>query len=364
MTVPAILAQLSSVVATLALLAASLATVMVLGSTGAFFGRVPGGESAVGLVVVLAAAVVGALLLVLAAWLAALAGRLDWIGPRPAWWAVGAALAVGGAAVVAFLAWAERIEGWERLAAVSAGALLPLLAHVLLLRCLWRAAAPAAGERLLFSSAVGLATLLGGLLLFGLLSTALARSASNQRATAQADAVTAAAREHRLSLPPVERLRQDYAGFSPDTPLWVFVGALADPVDADVRALVVARAQAVPDFERALLDTLTARFPRYRHGALELLLALPRTRWPAGLDGALAASIRKDAGEVAGSDWLVARRERNPDPPGHLRALRAVAKELRPDPAIDEALATLRAAIAASPDPTLRRAALSAFDDG
>lgn len=359
---PTVLSQLANLLATLALLAAGLATLVVAGSTGGWYGRVPQGEAAMGLVVVLAAAVVAGLLTIFAAWLAAVAGRLDWLGARSAWWASGAALAVGGAALVAFFAWAEGMQGWARPASILAGGVLPLLLQGWLLSALWRADVTGSGERMLLTAAAVAALLIGGLLLLGLMAKVLARAEGNQRAAADVATRAAAEQARRRTSTPAERLREDYAGFSPDAPLWVFVGTLADPVDDEVRAVVVERAQSVPDFERELVDTLVARFPRYRHGALVLLRSLPASRRPAGICGALAASLRLAAEEVREGDWLIERSESQPDPIGHLRALVDAAAACGPSTEIDAARAGLRDAIAAHPDAARRRDALAALD--
>ncbi len=359
---PTVLPQLANVLATLALLVAALATLLVAGSTGGWFGRVPQGEAAMGLVVVLAAAVVAALLTIFAAWLAAMAGRLDWLGARSAWWASGAGLAVGGAAVVAFFAWAEGMQGWARPASILAGGVLPLLLQGWLLRALWRADLPASAERMLVTAASLAALLIGGLLLIGLMAKVLARAEGGRRAAADVATRAATEQARRRALTPAERLREDYAGFSPGAPLWVFVGTLADPVDDEVRAVVVERAQRVPDFERELVDTLVARFPRYRHGALVLLRSLPASRRPAAIGAALAASTRLAAEEVREGDWLIARREAQPDPIGHLRALVGAAHACGPDAEVDAALAELREAIGSYPDAAIRDRALAALD--
>jgi hypothetical protein len=150
---------------------------------------------------------------------------------------------------------------------------------------------------------------------------------------------------------------------SDDAPLWVFVASLPDETDQASRALTIARAQQVPDFDAQVASTLSDTHPRYRHGTLALILALPHDRLRAPWAAALHSAIQTTTSQIAASPaWLTPDAFSNPAPAEHLRELALAAAALDGGPETDTALRKLRdtiAAVTSNPDATH---ALGIFD--
>lgn len=348
---------MTAALATIAALASLLLFLVSVLTSGAFAGRVPSGNSAVGLVVPLFGSIAAALLLLVASGLALSVHRLDWVGPRSGAWVLLLALGIGGAAVVALLAWMEKLGPWVTPVGLLAGGLAPLLAGGILLLSLW------APERLVgahWPKLIGIVLILSVVLGAGTTWALLTKVWRRQRENAQrVQATTGAAemeQERRRALSPLEKLREEFAAHSAETPLWVYVARLPDIDDAAVRAFIIERALKVPGFDQALERTITDENPRYRHGAIELLLYVDAPSIQASWAPLLANSILVSAREMtAQSGWLVPNTLSNPDPSRHIRSMITAAERLGPTPQLTGAVAQLKqamATLAKDPQPT------------
>ena len=353
-------------VSLLASAAAVLAGLLFLASllmSGAFAGRVPGGADAMGLVVPMFGSIGAAVLLLFATLLLGVNGRLAWVGGHAGWVAGSVVLDVGIAAVGVLIAWMERMGGWVFPIGLFCGGLAPMVAVVLLMASAWRdpatlqAAAwtrPAAGVLLMSA--------LGGLALVSWVAVRQQRQGAEivERARVEQIArnVEAARRE---ALSPIERLREDYAEFSADTPLWVFIAGLPDPTEAEVRDFIIARALQVPDLDRGLDATITDAHPRYRHGASEFIRHAPQAALRPSWADAVAASMRVTAAQLASNpDWLVPDDFANPDPVAHLASLVAAAARFPQHADVRAAQSDLHAAVTGLPAGAPRERALAA----
>jgi hypothetical protein len=338
---PAVRVLVSLLVSAAAATAALLFLATALMTEG-FAGRVPRGENAMGLIVLLLAAALGC------AW----GGGLDWTGRRPAWLATLVALGVGGAGFGMLLAWAEQIGPWVPYVGWLAGGIGPLLACALLLACAWVPAQTLqlarwprlAGVALLPVAAFGF--LLGA---YGLRASWLDQRADAERAAA-AFATEQAEQARQAALTPAARLQETLAGYDPGTPLWILAAMLRETPEPELRALLIERALEVPDFEAELARNLASEARVYRHAAVELVRDAPAARRTPAWREALAVSLRATAHELAADpDWFVAQDPWHPDPPAHLRALFEAAARLGPEAELDEALRGLRRALDALP---------------
>jgi hypothetical protein len=328
---------------------------------GAFMAKPPQGANAMGLVIPLMASGLAAALLLVAGWTLTLTGRLVWLGPNAGWISTAVLAGVGGAAFGVLLTWASRHEAWIPPAGIFLGGIAPVLAGTLLWRLAWRdaelaATAPAAWLTLplLLAGLAGAVLGCWGLLIGHRDSLAAREHAIADRAREQIE------RERRNALTPVERLREDYAQHSPETPLWVYTAPLPDPIGEEERAFVIARALRVPNFDADLTGNLCSGHPRYRHGALELLRHLGTERLKPTWTRAVADSIRASAGEIrARPDWLEPDDFAHPDPVGHVAAMRAVVRRYGDPPELGAALAEIRAALSTLPDSPARQRALA-----
>ena len=350
----------------LAAAAAVLAGLLLLGNllmSGAYAGRVPMGADAMGLVVPLFCAIAAALLLLAATGLLLANGGLDWLGARGGWRTMLVMLGVGFAAAAVLVAWMERMGAWVMPLGLFFGVLAPLSAVALLLASAWRDGAvmqaatwPKMVAGLLVLAALGGAVLLAwGLVLQARHGAAVVEQARVEQVRRNIESA------RRDALSPIERLREDYAEFSPNTPLWVFIAGLPDPTEPEVRDFIIARALQVPNLDGDLEATIADQHPRYRHGASEFVRYVPdaalKPRW---ID-AVAASMRVSATQIAANpDWLQPDAFANPDPVAHLASLVAAALRFAPDAKAQAAQAELRAAIARLPAGAQRDRALAA----
>lgn len=350
--------------ASAALLLACLMFIATFLLTGAFAAEVPGGSQAVGLVVPLLVSVCAAVLLLTSALLAQASGRLAGFGASAGIYAGLLSLGAGVAAVMVLLAWMARAGAWVPALGVYAGGLAPLAAGVLLWISLWWPSTRVSASiwPKLLVAAVLVSALIGVVLVVvQCLAWSRQQQAQWQRAF-EAQAVEDIERARRSELSGLDRLREDYAQMSADAPLWVFIAYLPDTTDAEERAFIVQRALRVPDFEAALARTITDRHPRYRHGAVELMRYVASERIRPGWSALLARSIEISAEEMSQApNWLTANELANPDPIGHLRALRAAAERLGGGAALETALGRLRAAVAGLSSDSAREAAAIAI---
>jgi hypothetical protein len=181
--------------------------------SGAFAGDVPSGSNAAGLVVPLFCSIGAGLLLLIAVWSLLGSGRLAWVGAHAGMVATVVTFGMGVSAVGALLAWMERMGAWVTPLGWFCGALAPLMAVVLVLRCSWQAPEQlqAAHWPRLFAAPLLLAALCGlGLALWGV--TLLFRQDQNQRERAvAAQAADDIESVRRQALTPVQRLAEHAA---------------------------------------------------------------------------------------------------------------------------------------------------------
>jgi hypothetical protein len=353
--------MLIQILATTLILLALFAFTVTFLMVGAYAAKVPGGDGAMGLIVPLALSAFGALLLFGATGLTLLTERLAWIGPRPGVVAMGVALGVGIAAVTILIAWMQRLGAWVWPVGIFVGGIAPWIAAGLLLTSLWAPQALAASPwtrwlagSLLLAAVVGLGVTLA------LLADHYALAQANAaRAQAEQD-VRDAEDARRNELTSVERRREDYSGYSPDTPLWVFVTSLPDLAAGPERDLVIEYALKVPSLQRQLELTTTTNHPVFRHGAIEFMRHAPdavrRPEWNAWLEKAITIS----AAEISTQpDWLVPKSQSNPDPEAHIGAMAAAADRLGRNARNDAALAQLREALAQLPRDAARERAMA-----
>lgn len=342
------LMAITTTVLTLASLLLFLASFLM---SGAFAGRVPGGSQAVGLVVPLLASVLAAALLLLASGLSLAAHRLDWVGERPGGWVIGLVLGVGIAAVAVLLAWMEQFGRWVAPIGILLGGVAPLLTGALVLLSWWSPGRIAAASWPRWAGGLlGLAALLGAVIVLLLLAGWWRLQQENAAREAVSQLQEDNERVRRQELTPLEKLREDYAGFAPDTPLWVFVAGLPDIDDPAERAFVIARALKVPHFNTDLQRTISDRHPRYRHGAIELVLHVDADKLDPMWAPMLAQSINVSANEISkNAEWLTPNPMSNPNPARHVEAMIAAADRLGPSPQLNAAMADLQRALATLP---------------
>ena len=351
-----------SLLATFATTIAALLLLANLLMSSAYAGRVPSGDAAMGLVVPFFCAVIAAILLLVATGLLMANGRLGWLGARGGWTAMMVMLGVGVAAVAVLVAWMERMGAWVMPVGLFSGGVAPAFAVMLLIASAWRDSATLQGASwvraglivLVASALCGVAMgLWGGVLQWQRQADNAARARDEQ---AQRDLESA----RRDALSPVERLREDYAHFSPDAPLWVFIAGLPDPTEAEVRDFIIARALQVPNLDVNLAQTIADAHPRYRHGAAELVRYAPVAKLNPAWADAVVASLRVTAGQIASNpDWLLPDDFANPDPIAHLASLVAAAARFAPSVGVLAAQSELRAVIARLPASPQRERALA-----
>ncbi|WP_395699316.1 hypothetical protein [Aquabacterium sp.] len=357
-------ATLASILGLGLLVLAMLFTLATSAMLGFYTGRVPQGANGMGLIVPLATGVLAALAMALAGLSWALRGGLDslgWTRAQGAGAALGAALLVGLAIFGAFIAWAEARGARFAWLLNIGGLLLPLGAMALLalleLRGLQAVSQSGTGRVLL---ALGAGALLAGLV--SALALGYAQALAQHQALArarEARQAEQAEQARRNAMSPAERLREELAAYSPDSPLWTLTSSLPAEPDALRRTIVVERALEVPHFEQDLRENLGSEHGIYRHGAVVLLAELPPERlqpaWAAWLaeDARRTADDIRTLGDLAmhGGDELGA----------HALAIGRVAARLPPSPALAAALARLHAAVAAAPAHALREPALQAL---
>lgn len=351
-----LLASGSSALATLLFLLAFL-------STGGFMARPPQGANAMGLVIPLMASGLAAVLLLLAGWVLAMNGRLAWIGPHAGWIASAVLAGIAGGAFGVFLTWVSRNGAWIAPAGIFLGGIAPVLAGILLWRLAWRDPAVATTAPDIWLTAPLLIAALGGasLGLWGLWITHHDQVANREQAIKEGMRA-AAEQARRDALTPIERLREDYARHSPETPLWVYTAGLPDPISDEERTFVIARALRVPNFDADLANNLRSDHPRYRHGALELLRHLGTARLKPTWKAAVSESIRISAREMRERpDWLRPDEFAHPDPAGHVAAMQAVVQRYGNPSELRAAISELETALLNLPDSPARRSAAEAI---
>lgn len=356
--------MLIQLLATTLVLIALFALTATFLMVGAYASDVPGGEGAMGLVVPLALSIVGAVLLLGATGLTLLADRLAWLGPRPGAVAMWVAFGVGAAAVSILIAWMQRLGAWVLPVGIFVGGIAPWIAGCLLLTSLWAPQAVVASPwtRWLAGSLVFAALAALGIT-FALLADWYAAARANAVRAQAAQQVRDAEDARRKALTPVERRREDYAHYSPDNPLWVFVGSLPDLAAGPERDLVIEYALKVPDFQQQLEGTITTDHPVFRHGAIELVRHAPESVRVPQWNAWLARAITISADEISTHpDWLVPKSTSNPDPVAHIGSMVAAADRLGRDLQLEVALVQLRKALATLPADAARERAIAVLE--
>lgn len=331
----------------------------------------PQGSDAMGLLLPIATSAIGSLALLLATAICIARGGFAWINTSPT--VAGSIAAVGAIGVVlaacgVFLAWAERGMPWIVPAGLLGGGVGPIALATILLASAWMT--PESLNRAGFPRVVGgfagVAALLGFALGIGGLYLHL-----HQRARARAETAQAILAQHQkdeaerrrvATLSPADRLRETWANFSPDTPLWYFTAALPDNESDEVRDLSIQRALRVPNFDHALACTLTDSHPRFRHGVLLFIVHVPaehlKTEWRTPLRTAISTT----AGQIrAKPAWLTPDSFANPHPIDHLCAIADAAARLGGGPDLEAAINDLRTAISDLPEGANRTRALDAL---
>jgi hypothetical protein len=338
------------VIILLATVAAAAAILLFFASflmSGAFAGKVPSGQNAVGLVIPLGATVIATVLLVLAGALAASLDRLDWIGLYPGRWIAVVSLTVGIGAVLVLLAWMEQLGSWVTPVGIGIGALAPIGTGAMILLCLWAPTTSATSSWQRPAAAMfALSIILTVWTAWALLADWWHFHQDNQARVEGAHVSRDSERERRDGMTVLDRLREDYAAYSPDTPLWIFVAGLPKVTDPQQRAFIISRALQVPEFDWDLGRTLTSNHPLYRHGAIELLRhvdqPVPRD-WCLLLAKSIDVSVREMTEQA---DWLDPNAHLNPDPTGHIDAMFAAAARCTAEPELDTAISALKLAVA------------------
>lgn len=168
-----------------------LALLAIVFATEGFTGRVPGGPDAMALAMPFLMAIAAGIALVVATWLCAAAGGLDWLTRSRALAALLAtllSLGVATAAVAVLVAWMERLGSWVPFAGFVCGGIAPAALGVLLIACAWASAPALAASPLPRAVAIGLAVpaLLGyALAARGLIAHARKKAARNRERIAE-----------------------------------------------------------------------------------------------------------------------------------------------------------------------------------
>ncbi|MBX3365333.1 MAG: hypothetical protein KF866_11290 [Phycisphaeraceae bacterium] len=339
--------MLYPILTTILLIPAVLATLFNAASTKAFAGRPPSGPDAMGVIVLLFAAIIAGCAFVLAAWLCVAAGAFSWLNaPAGVPFALATIVTLGivFAAACVVIVWMERAKPWIQPVGLIFGIIAPLLLALTLFLLAWSAFPDTHPGRItrFLAAILCLPAFAGYLSAGGLFILFFRQSSANARRTREARIEFEAEWERKRNRAPLEALHEDFAAASLNTPLWWFIASLPDHDDPACRAFIIDRARRVPDFENDLTHTLDSTHPRYRHGCVDLIRFTPieslRPEWAAPL----AAAIERTAAELRDHPtWLQPDYEANPYPDELLRALCAAADLFPQAPEPLRALRTL-----------------------
>ncbi len=343
--------------------------------TSGYFGSVPKGDSAMGLVVPFFISAAACLVFMLGALLSTFRGgdalpRMLTASPVLGGVIVLAvSLGVVLAAFAAFFCWCEPVMfgiprgpliliiGW------IAGVIGPVLLATGLMCCVWMSAefAKTAGLArplaVMFGSLALIAAIGYGLGGVALVRT-LAQKSANRAAAIKEAELRQASIEETLAKPPHQRLKDELDAMSPSAPLWTIVAYFPEanqsfPLDDQCRELLVARVLRVPDLDRAMLETAGGRYYGYRQGVADFLTAVPAPVLKEHQEDwgqALLLAIQTAADAIANRPaWLSETFDLNPDPHAHVRSLLNASERfrgLKPHAAMARALHALATATA------------------
>ncbi len=346
-----------------------LLTLLTALTLGFYFGSVPNGSNAVGLVVPFFAAIGAGLAGVVAGTLVVARGSLDGLGfSRQASLAliVGASVLVGASIVGAFLAWSEKHRLNHPGLLTLSGVVLPLGYFGFVLLLAW--SDPATVRSSMLARGLGAMTgvaVLSGLATTGLLAQAQLRKSARATAYATERQQTAKKEEdRRTALTPEQKLLEDLSKYSATAPLWSLIAGLLTEKNPSLRAIWIQRARQVPDFEQQLQQTIAGQYGIYRHGCAAFIVEAPeaavrREAW-AGLlaqDAQLTAEDIRKFGDLAAHDndhlgqhvltiaRAAMRLERTDELVAALRQLREVAAKVATNPTHQDSLQALNAAL-------------------
>lgn len=337
--------------------------------TGAFADKAPQGDRAMGLIIPIFATGIGLLLVLAAGLIVALRGGYAWLIAPPGLGAVvalililGAALAAAGALVL-WMGPPLRLKPVVPAVGLVCGLIGPLLLAGFVLVGAWgdHATLTRSFPAKALVAALALVAVCGYAMGLAGIALEVRRKAVIRRQTLAA-IVARQAEEDRLSrMSPAERLREQYASWSADAPLWTLVAGLPTEDDAESRRLTIERALQVPNLDWDLERTLRSDVRVYRHGCAEFIRGVPSPRpaWAAPL----AASIDATAAEFAAKpDWMTNLSDYHPDPVAHIQALIDAAAALGHPAETAAALKRLAAAATTLPHTPERDEALRALE--
>ncbi len=340
-------------IATFFCIIAILCTLLTAATLGFYFGRVPGGADAMGLVIPFFIGLLAGVSGFFAALAAAARGGLDGLQiSRGAACGVmaTAAVLVGFSIMGAFTAWAERYRFNQPPLLMVTGVLLPVAFQCFVIFAAWndsRSTAGVAGLKVFGS--VALLAAATGLITVGLMLEAYIRQQRVIHAAIREEmAVKQAEEDRRNALTPEQRLLEDLEKYSPDSPLWTLTVGLSYEKSPSLRRIWIERALKVPNFNNDLRSNLSSNYGNYRHGCSVFLAevaeeALQRDTW--------APMLAKDA-ELTAADILKHQDLGVHDDDNlaqHVQTIARAAQRLTMTPELKSSLEALLTAVRATP---------------
>lgn len=359
----------ASIAITVLVVPAALCFLINAAMTAAFTDKPPQGANAMGLVIPVFLAIIGAALFLIATWVCLASGRLDWISPKPLIPTLIATAATFGICLAAtgiLIAWMENMGRFVPLGGFIFGIIGPALLAALILLNTWNAADSTRSSPLaLIANTLLLTISLCGFALGAYGAFKHFKLSLENQSRIAADQVIFESKWARIrARSPMEALREDYAAMSPETPLWVFIASLPERTEPDCREFIIARALKVPNLNDDLTRTLTGDHSRYRHGCLDLLCFAPASSLNKEWATPLLRAIDITAQQIQRKpEWLTPDSFSNPDPARHLQSMVDAVARLGETPQLADALRHLKTVVEATPDSPHKSAALAAFSD-
>ncbi len=275
--------MLSAFLITLMSVVAGLLLFLAVATSEFYFGRVPSGSDAMGLVIPILAAGAAGVLTFVASIIAGSRGNLDYLG-----WSRGnatvlmtmAGVCVGCAMFGCLLAWCEKHAFSHPPLLLITGFLFPMGYLSFLTLIAW--ATPDEVRRSSFLQWLGYgatASPATGTIVIALMTVAYLRKEwDNNRARAEAFQREEWERKRLDAMTPEEKLLESLATYSAEAPLWTLIAGLPDESNAALRKIWIDRALQVPDFKQALHSTIGCEYGNYRHGCVILLCEAPEDK--------------------------------------------------------------------------------------